>query len=43
MPTNQPKVSESHLVVSDYLQPQGVYSPRSSPGQDTGMGSRSLL
>ena len=43
MPTNQPEVSESRLVVSDYLQPQRVYSPWNSPGQDTGVGSRSLL
>ena len=30
-------------VVSSSLQPHGLYSPRSSPGQNTGVGSRSLL
>ena len=32
--------SKSHSVVSDSLQP---YSPRNSPGQNTGVGSHSLL
>ena len=35
--------SESHSVVSNYLQPHGLYSPWNSPGQNTGMGSLSLL
>ena len=35
--------SESHLVVSDSLRPQGLDSPWNSPGQNTGMGSLSLL
>ena len=37
------KWSESHSVVSDSLWPQGLYSPWNSPGQNTGMGSLSLL
>ena len=36
-------VSESCWVVSDSLQPLGLYSPWNSPGQNTGMGSLSLL
>ena len=35
--------SESHLVVSDSLRPHGLYSPWNSPGQNTGVGSLSLL
>ena len=35
--------SESHSVVSDSLQPHGPYSPWNSPGQNTGVGSPSLL
>ena len=35
--------SESHSVVSDSLQPHGLYSSWDSPGQDTGVGSLSLL
>jgi len=35
--------SESHSVVSDSLQPHGLYSPWNSPGQNTGVGSHSLL
>ena len=35
--------SESHSVVSDSLPPYGLYSPRNSPGQDTGVGSLSFL
>ena len=35
--------SESHLVASDSLQPHGLYSPCDSPGQNTGVGSLSLL
>ena len=36
------KKSESHSVVSDSLQPHGLYSPWNSPGH-TGVGSHSLL
>ena len=35
--------SESHSVVSDSLQPHGLYSPWNSPGLNTGVGSLSLL
>ena len=35
--------SESQSVVSDCLRPHGLYSPRNSPGQNTGVGSLSLL
>ena len=35
--------SESFSVVSDSLQPQRLYSPWNSPGQNTGVGSHSLL
>ena len=35
--------SESRSVVSDFLQPHGLYSPWNSPGQNTGVGSLSLL
>ena len=35
--------SESCSVASDSLQPHGLYGPRNSPGQNTGVGSRSLL
>ena len=35
--------SESHSVMSDSLQSPGLYSPWNSPGQNTGMGSLSLL
>ena len=34
---------ESHLVVSQSLQPHGLYSPWNSPGQNTGVGSLSVL
>ena len=34
---------ESHSGVSDSLQPHGLYSPWNSPGQNTGVGSLSLL
>ena len=40
---NMKKWSESHSVVSDSLWPHGLYSPWNSPGQNTGMGSLSLL
>ena len=35
--------SESHSVMSDSLWPHGLYSPWNSPGQNTGVGSISLL
>ena len=35
--------SESCLVVSSCLRPHGLYSPWNSPGQNTGVGSLSLL
>ena len=34
---------ESHSVMSDSLQPRGLYSPWNSPGQNTGVGGLSLL
>ena len=34
---------ESRSVVSDSLRPHGLYSPWKSPGQNTGVGSLSLL
>ena len=37
------KWSESCSVVSDSLWPHGLYSPWNSPGQNTGVGSLSLL
>ena len=35
--------SESHSVVSDSLRPHGLYSPWNCPGQNTEVGSLSLL
>ena len=35
--------SESCSVMSDSLWPHGLYSPQNSPGQNTGVGSLSLL
>ena len=35
--------SESRLVMSDSLGPHGLYSPWNSPGQNTGVGSLSIL
>ena len=35
--------SEGCTVVSDSLQPHGLYSPLNSPGQNTGVGSCSVL
>ena len=35
--------SESHSVMSNSLQPHGLYSPWNSLGQNTGVGSHSLL
>ena len=45
MAWNQERKSESEIrsVVSDSLQPHGLYSPWNSPGQNTGVGSLSLL
>ena len=40
---NQESESESHSVPSDSLRPHGLYSPWNSPGQNTGVGSCSLL
>ena len=42
-PGSSESESESHSAVSDSLQPHGVYSPWNSPGQNTGVGSLSLL
>ena len=36
-------VSEIHSVMSDSLGPHGLYSPWNSPGQNTEVGSLSLL
>ena len=36
-------VSKSRSVVSDTLRPHGLYSPWNSPGQNTEVGSLSLL
>ena len=38
-----PGSSESHSVMPDSLQPHGLYSPLNSPGQNTRVGSLSLL
>ena len=35
--------SESHSVLSNSLQPHGLYSSWNSPGQNTGVGNLSLL
>ena len=35
--------NETRSVISDSLWPHGLYSPWNSPGQDTGVGSLSLL
>ena len=35
--------NENHSVVSDSLWPHGLYNPCNSPGQNTGVGSLSLL
>ena len=37
------KSSESRSVTSDSLRPHGLYSPWTSPGQNTGVGSLSLV
>ena len=39
----QKSESESHSGVSNSLWPQGLNSPRNSPGQNIGVGSHSLL
>ena len=39
----QVKESESRSVMSNSLRPHGLYSPWNSPGQNTGVGSLSLL
>ena len=36
-------MSENRSVMSDSLRPHGLYSPWNSPGQNTGVGSLSLL
>ena len=41
--TYEPLESESRSVVSDSLQPHGLYSPWNSPGQNTGVDNLSLL
>ena len=41
--SHKPKWSESRSVMSRSLRPHGLYSPWNSPGQNTGVGSRSLL
>ena len=41
--TKKAEWSESRSVVSDFLWPHGLYSPWNSPGQNTGVGSLSLL
>ena len=38
-----PLEGESYSVMSESLQPHGLYSPWNSPGQNTGVGSLSLL
>ena len=35
--------SESHSVISNYLEPHGLYSSWNPPGQNTGVGSLYLL
>ena len=37
------KGRESHPVQSDFYQPHGLYGPWNFPGQNTGVGSSSLL
>ena len=43
VPKSHSGKSESRSVVSDSLRPHGLYSPWNSPGQNTGVGSLSLL
>ena len=40
---SQVSENESRSVVSNSLQPHGLYNPWNSPGQNTGMGGLSLL
>ena len=40
---NSESESKSHSVASNSLQPHGLHSPWNSPGQNTGVGSFSLL
>ena len=42
-PSSFESESESHSVMSNSLRPHGLYSPWNSPGQNTGVGSLSLL
>ena len=42
-PSTVQSESESRSVVSNCLQPHGLYSPWNFPGQNTGVGSHSLL
>ena len=37
--TSMKSQSESHSVMSNSLQPHGLYSPWNSPGQNIGVGS----
>ena len=41
--SSAPKESKRHSVVPDSLQHHGLYRPWNSPGQNTGVGSLSLL
>ena len=43
LPSKAKVWSESHSVMSDSLRPHGLHSPWNSPGQNTGVGSLSLL
>ena len=40
---NNESESESHSILSDSSRPHGLYSPWNFPGQNTGLGSCSLL
>ena len=42
-PDRSTNESEGRSVMSNSLRPHGLYSPWNSPGQNTGMGSPSLL
>ena len=43
LPLTPPGLSLYIFTIFDSLQPQGLYSPWNSPGQNTGVGSLSLL
>ena len=43
VPWSEVKWSESHSIASNPLRPHELYSPWNSPGQNTGVGSFSLL